>query len=113
MRTFVEGDTEPIEYDLKKAATVGGTPVTFNASGMTPTMVAKGKDGTAVDTTGKVEWADQANSRVRFKRAAGDLVVAKSPYYVHWVLTVDATSEQASFPEGAGEQWVIKGRGGA
>lgn len=110
MQTFVESDTDPIDYDVKKAPTVGGTPVTFNASGMTVAMVIKAKDGTAVDTTGKVTWQDQANSRVRFARAAGDLLKSKSPYYVHWVVT-DGNGKEASFPGGAGEQWVIEKRG--
>ena len=112
MKKFIEDDTEPIEYDLKRAPTVGATPVTFDATGMTVEMVIKARQGTAVDTTAKVEWADQVNSRVRFNRAAGDLVKSLSPYYVHWVVT-DAVGKEASWPEGDGEQWVIEKRGEA
>jgi hypothetical protein len=112
MKTFVEDDTEPIEMVLERAPSVGATPVPFDAAGLTPSMVIKARDGTVVVTTAKVEWADQANSTVRFKRAAGDLLKAKSPYYAHVVL-VDGLSIQATWPEGAGEQWVIKKRGEA
>lgn len=113
MMKFVEDDTDPIEFDLLRAPTVGATPATFNAAGLTPSMVIKAKDKvTLVVTAGKVEWADQANSRVRFNRAAGDLLKSKSPYYVHWVVQ-DGGGKQASFPEGDGYQWVIEKRGEA
>lgn len=111
MTKFVEDDTDPIEFDLLRAPTPGATPVTFDAAGLTPSMVIKAKDKiTTVVTSGKVEWSDQANSRVRFNRATGDLLKSKSPYYVHWVLT-DGTGKQASFPEGDGYEWVIEKRG--
>lgn len=110
MMKFVEDDTDPIEFDLLRAPTVGATPATFNAAGLTPSMVIKAKDKvTLVVTAGKVEWADQANSRVRFNRAAGDLLKSKSPYYVH-VTLIDGLNIEASWPEGSGEEWVIKGR---
>lgn len=113
MTKFVEDDTDPIEFDLLRAPTVGATPVTFNASALTPSMVIKARNRTTtVVTTGKVEWADQANSRVRFNRAAGDLLKNLSPYYVHWILT-DGGGKQASFPEGDGYEWVIEKRGEA
>jgi hypothetical protein len=112
MRKFVEDDTEPIDYDLKRAPSVGATPVTFNATGLTITMVIKAKDGTSVTTTSKVQWADATNSRARFNRVAGDLLKSKSPYYVHWVVT-DGLGKTASWPEGDGEQWVIEKRGEA
>jgi hypothetical protein len=113
MKTFIEGDTDPIDYDIKKAATPSATPSTFDATGMTVTMVIKAKDRTtSVDVTGKVSWLDQLNSRVRFARASTDLLKSKSPYFVHWVVT-DALGKEASWPEGDGEEWVIEKRGEA
>lgn len=112
MPTLVESDTDPLEFDLKRAPTPGATPVTFNASGMILALTIKGKDGSAVDTTapGKVEWLDQANSRARFNRAVGDFLESKSPYYLHWTVT-DGNGKTASWPQGDGFELVVRARG--
>lgn len=109
---LIEGDTDPIEFDLKRAPTPGATPVTFNANGLTPSATIKAKDRTTTVTTtgGKVEWADQANSRVRFKRASTDFLQSKSPYYLHFHVT-DASGEVASWPDGDGFELVVRARG--
>lgn len=108
-----ETDTDPMEFDLKRATTPSGTPVTFNASGMTLSATIKGRDRiTVVDTitAGKVEWADQPNSRTRFNRASGDFLQAKSPYYLHFTV-VDGNGKTFSFPGGDGLEIVVRARG--
>jgi hypothetical protein len=109
--TLIESDTDPLEFDIKRAPTPGATPATFNAAGMTIAATIKAKDGTVVDTTGaKVEWSDQANSRAKFNRAAGDFLRAKSPYYWHWTVT-DGNGKDASWPEGRGIEVIVIARG--
>jgi hypothetical protein len=107
---FVEDDTDPIDYVLLKAPAAGELPVPFDATGFTPTMVIKSRAGASVTTSGKVTWADQTASTVRFSPAAGDLLKSASPYYVHWILT-DGAGKTASWPKGGGEEWVIEKRG--
>jgi hypothetical protein len=110
MKKLVEDDTEPVEIILERAPSVGATPVPFDATGLTVAMVIKAKDGTVVATGGKVAWSAQLTSTLVFNRVAGDLTKAKSPYYAHVVVT-DGLGKTASWPEGAGEQWVIAKRG--
>lgn len=109
---IIEGDTDPLEFDLKRAPTPGATPVTFNAAGMTLTATILAKDRTTSVTTtgGKTEWADQANSRARFNRANNDFLQSKSPYYLHFHVT-DGAGDVASWPEGDGFELVVRARG--
>lgn len=109
MLKVIEGDTEPLEFDLKRAPTPGDTPVVFNATGMTVTATILAKDKTAVVTTAKVEWADAANSRARFNRASGDFLQTKSPYYLH--MHVNDGISTVSWPEGDGLEIVVRARG--
>jgi hypothetical protein len=91
---YTQGWTAAIEHTLEHDG------VTFNASGMTPSLVLKDKDGTVVVFTGTVEWAAAATSRIRFNPAATDLLAANSPYTLHWKVT-DAAAKIAYYPQGA------------
>lgn len=96
---YVEGWTAPIEYTLKHKDPQTGEISTFDASGMTPGLILKDKDGNAVSTTGKVEWADAPSSKIRYNPAATDFVAANSPYYFHWKVT-DGAGKDAYYPQG-------------
>lgn len=103
---FVEGWTDPIEYDLKKAATPGGTPATFDATGMTPAIVITDARGAAVDVAGNVAWANAAASRIRYSPDAGDFVAKNGPLRVRWKVT-DSGGKVAFFPPGPGLVWQV------
>ncbi len=90
---YTEGWTAAIEYDLSHDHR------TFDASGMTPSLVLKDKDGNVVQVQGIIDWANAAESRIRFNPAATDLVVSKAPYTLHWKVT-DAAEKVAFYPQG-------------
>ena len=113
MVKVLEGDTEPLEFDLKRAATVGAEPEVFDATGMTVAATIKGRDkSTEVDTSGKVDWVDQDASRVSFTPAADDFLRSKSPYYLHFTVT-DGNGDTASWPAGPGFKIVVTALGEA
>jgi hypothetical protein len=91
---YTEGWTAPIEHTLEHDG------ATFNASGITPSLTLKDKDGNAITFTGTVTWADSSVSRIRYSPAAGDLVASKSPYKLHWKVT-DGSGKIAFYPQGA------------
>jgi len=96
---YVEGWTAPIEYTLKHQDPATGATETFDASGMTPSLVLRDKNGIAIAFTGTVEWADDSVSKIRFNPAATDLVATKSPYTLHWKVT-DGAGKIAYYPQG-------------
>jgi hypothetical protein len=96
---YVDGWTAPIEYTLKHRDPATGADSTFNAGGMTPSLILTDKNGNQITITGTVEWADSSVSRIRFKPSATDLVASKSPYTLHWKVT-DETSKVAYYPQG-------------
>jgi hypothetical protein len=90
---YTEGHTAPIEYDLRH------DNASYDATGMTPSLVLKDKDGAEITITGTVEWATAATSRIRFNPAATDLVASKSPYTLRWKVT-DLSGKIAYYPQG-------------
>lgn len=96
---YVEGWTAPIEYTLEHKDPHTGAVATFNASGMTPSLVLKDKNGNVITFTGTVEWAVEATSKIRFNPAATDFVASKSPYTLHWKVT-DGAGKIAYYPQG-------------
>jgi hypothetical protein len=91
---YTEGWTARIEHTLQHDG------VSFNASGMTPSLSLRDKDGNVVTFTGSVAWADSSVSRIRFTPSSTDLVQAKSPYKLHWKVT-DGAGKIAFYPQGA------------
>lgn len=103
---YTEGWTSPIQYNLYNVNPETGEKSTFDAAGMTATMVLKDKDGNVVDTVGDVSWSDEANSQIQFIPDATDFDASKSPYSVHWKVT-DAWSQIAFYPQGAALLWIV------
>lgn len=99
---YVEGWTEAIEYDLKH----GETPAVFDAGGMSLDLVLTNARGQVVDYAGVVEWANQSQSRARFRPAAGDFIARNGPYRARWIVT-DSGGDLTPFPEGPGLIWNI------
>lgn len=96
---YTEGWTSSVEYTLLHKDPETGASSTFDASGMTPAVVIKDKDGAAVDTTGDVSWADATESKIRYTPDAADLTASGSPYKLHWKVT-DLTGQIAFYPQG-------------
>lgn len=90
---YTEGWTAPIEYWLQHDG------VSFNATGMTPSIVLKDRDGNAVVVSGTVEWADALTSKIRFNPANTDFIASKSPYKLRWKVT-DGSGKVAYYPQG-------------
>ena len=88
---YTEGHTAAIEYNLEHDG------ASFDASGMTPSLVLKDSDGTEVDVTGDCEWADDSISKIRYNPDAADLV--EGTYTLHWKVT-DANGKVAFYPQG-------------
>jgi hypothetical protein len=91
---YTQGWTAPIEHTLEHDG------ASFDATGMTPSLVLKDKNGAVIAFTGTVAWAAAATSRIRFSPAATDLLAAGSPYTLHWKVT-DAEGKIAYYPQGA------------
>lgn len=97
---YTEGWTTPIEYILYHKNPGTGTQATFVATGMTPAVVLKDKNGTEVTTTGDVSWADATVSKIRYTPDSTDLSASLSPYKLHWKVT-DLAGNIAFYPQGA------------
>lgn len=103
---YTEGMTSDIEYTLKHKNPITGAESTFNATGMTPAVVLKNKNGTVVDTSGDVSWADAPNSKIRYTPDAGDLSSALSPYTLKWKVT-DVGGKIGFYPQGAAIKLIV------
>lgn len=97
---FVEGWTERIRYQLKSDGVV--QPLT----GMTVTMNAYDRTGTAVTWTGVAGIDDILEGIVYFDPAAADLVAADSPYQIRWKVT-DGLGKVAFYPKDDPEEWPV------
>ena len=96
---YVEGWTAGIEYDLMHKNPATGAESTFDASGMSISILLKDKDNNTISFSGTVAWSDQSNSRAKFNPASGDFLRSKSPYSLWWKVT-DASSKVAYYPQG-------------
>jgi hypothetical protein len=98
---IIEGWTGPIDFALK----ADGSAVDLN--GITVTLLLKGNDGLAVDTTGDISILDSTAGTVRYLPDAADLTAAKSPYKARFKL-VDGTGAIAYCPSGARDRWDVR-----
>lgn len=98
---FVEGWTDPIDYQLKK----GDPAASFDATGMSVAIVMADLKGVSITLTGTIAWQDAAVSKVRFTPAAADLKAADSPLRVRFKVTNGAAI--AYFPRRGHEEWII------
>lgn len=94
---FVQGWTKPIRYRLKRDGAA------FDATGLTPTIVAYDRNWNLLTLTGTVAWEDATTSLVRYTPASGDLVAANSLMSVRFAL-----SDGSFFPKGLWETWTIR-----
>ena len=103
---LTEGVTATVPVQLK-FETVAESEIfaSFNAAGMTLTLILKDKNGAAVDVSGKVAWTVEATSEAAFSPTASDLVASKSPYTAHWQVT--AGGKISFFPNGKPDVWKI------
>lgn len=100
---IVEGWTKPLDFQLLK----DGIPFTAEElSGATISVVIKGSDGTAVNTSGKCAWKDGVTSVARVSLAAGDVVASKSPYTMHFKIT-DASNKDTFVPNDYPDRLIV------
>jgi hypothetical protein len=100
MSTFltdvVEGQTDPIVHRLLNDG------VALLIQGMTVTLILETKDGTAINTSGKVDNLDDGTEplrgKVRFNPSSSDLLASNSAYYWHWKVT--SAGKVAFWPNG-------------
>jgi hypothetical protein len=97
---LVEGWTEPIDQRLL------AENAPFDGTGMTVGLQLLDKDGTPVDTEGKVTWLVVEEGVARYLPDAGDLLALQSPYTARWRVT--AAGRDAFFPNGYADQWIVR-----
>lgn len=86
--TVVGGINEPIIVQLTNRAFDSlSDPVSFDATGKTPSLELRGANGVLVDTSGKVVWEDEDTSTIRFNRLTTDVVDTNGPYRARWFVT--------------------------
>ena len=98
---FVEGWTEPINYQLLADG------VAQNLTGMTVALVGYQNAGKLFPFGGSVSVTDAVNGKVVFTPAAADLVAKGSPYNIRWKVT-DSLGKIAYFPNQSPEVWVVQ-----
>ena len=103
----VEGQTEEIVHQLLN----DGEPMLIQ--GMTVELVLEQKDGTSIDTTGKVDNLDDASEpnrgMVKYSPDAADFVKAGSDYYWRWQIT-DGSGKISFWPNDAAARlkvWAV------
>jgi hypothetical protein len=101
---FVEGWTEPVDYQLKKGPK-GGPVAAFNASGMTVALELRDRDGVVVSEAGATDWLDATQSTVRYIPNAADLTYARSPMKARWKVT--SGSGISWYPRSEPEEWIV------
>ena len=105
---LVEGWTAPLDYQLTTKDPVTGVETPFDLSGLSvPVTEAHDSTGTVIALSGTTTVVDEAQGKVRFTPAAGDLTKAKSPYFVRFKVT-DAGGKDAFFPSGFAIEWVVR-----
>lgn len=91
MVELVEGWTQAIPFTLKADGSA------LDLTGMTVTLELRARDGSQVDTTGKVSTTSASAGEVTFSPASGDLKAALSPYEARFVVT-DSNSKVLKVP---------------
>jgi hypothetical protein len=104
--SFVEGWTEPIDYQLKRATGDSEILQPFDAGGTTVSLVAHDHRGNRIAIAGSVAWLSAAVSKVRYIPHANDL---KAIYGVmHVRFKVVSGSNIGYFPRNReGLEWAI------
>lgn len=101
MAHWVEGWTVPRDFILK----VDG--VIQDLTGLSVSLLAKDKDGTAITFTGTLAIVSPATQgKIRFSPAATDLTVARSPIAVRWRVR-DTSSKDQFHPNEAEDIWLV------
>lgn len=103
---FVEGGTEPIDYQLFADGAV------FPLTGCTVALAIYDRYDVAATVTGTLSVLDSAQGKVRFSPAANDLLHSKAPYSVRYLVT-NAAGKILPFPRdqaagGAPEIWRVQ-----
>src|SRR3989337_1754637 len=101
MAQWVEGWTIPRDFILKVDGAVQ------DLTGMTITLVAKDKDGTAITFSGTATIVSPpTDGKVRYSPGAADLTVARSPIAVRWKVR-DAASKDQFHPNELEDIWTV------
>jgi hypothetical protein len=102
---YTAGRTKPIIHQLLRRQTGDKREQPFDATGTTLALVLTKADGTAVTTTGNVDWDDAVESKAKYTPDAADLAAADSPLTAHWKITDGA--DIFFVPQGPGDTWEI------
>ena len=95
---LVEGWTEPIEY------TILADGAAVDLTGKTVNLLLYDCDQNLLEPAGELTITDAPTGKVAFTPAAGDLVAAKSPYYVRFHVVEDGFFA----PNARAEEWHVR-----
>lgn len=98
---LTEGWTAPVPFSLK------ADTAALDLTSMTVTLELTGRDGSSVNTSGKVAVVSAAAGTVTFTPASGDLKAALSPYAGRFVVT-DSGGKVLKVPNGDADIWKVQ-----